>query len=158
MLRTFGSFLFVMLIAVGALYADSDRYYCVGPGYIAFQFGMAAPSKAAYVDSLRPCYEWEGYHDCPERDALFAEKYQQDHQDGPFRDYLPLLAAHRWLCAAEGYDYEKRPAEAARSRAAYARSRAAYARNLAVARASPVLLLRTAGEYLAQRARCFKRD
>ena len=27
---------------------------------------------AAYVDSLRPCYEWEGFHDCPEREASFA--------------------------------------------------------------------------------------
>jgi len=25
-----------------------------------------APQLAVtYVDSLRPCYEWEGYHDCP---------------------------------------------------------------------------------------------
>lgn len=27
-----------------AVYADSDGYYCVGRGYIAYQFGFAAPS------------------------------------------------------------------------------------------------------------------
>ena len=35
-----------------------------------------APALAkAYVDSLKPCYEWEGYHDCPVREAAFAAKY-----------------------------------------------------------------------------------
>ena len=28
-------------LGVGAAYADSDGYYCVGPGYLAYQFGMA---------------------------------------------------------------------------------------------------------------------
>lgn len=32
----------------------------------------APAAAAAYVDQLRPCYEWEGYHDCPEREASFA--------------------------------------------------------------------------------------
>ncbi|MGH7460797.1 MAG: hypothetical protein ACREMA_07185 [Longimicrobiales bacterium] len=139
--------------AVGgeALMVDAERVNYEGRLVAAARDTGVAALAVAYVDSLRPCYEWEGYHDCPERDALFAEKYQQDHPDSPFRDYLPLLAAHRWLCTAEGYDYEKRPVEAARSRAA-------YTRNLAVARASPVLSMRTAGEYLAQRASCFKRD
>jgi hypothetical protein len=30
-------------IMSGTAYADSDGYYCVGHGYIAYQFGFAAP-------------------------------------------------------------------------------------------------------------------
>ena len=54
-----------------------------------------------YVDTLRPCYEWEGFHECPEREAIFAERYLIDHPDTAFAGFLRVLAAHRWLCAAE---------------------------------------------------------
>jgi len=67
----------------------------------------AATLAQDYVTRLRPCYEWEGFHDCPERDASFADEYQAANPNGPFSNYLPLLAAHLWLCAAEGYDYEQ---------------------------------------------------
>lgn len=108
-----------------------------------------APSLArAYVASLRPCYEWEGSHDRPLRDAVFADAYLADNPGSPFREYLPLLAAHRWLCAAEGFDREKRPADAARSRSA-------YEKRVALARQSKDLLIRTAAERLAKRGRCF---
>ena len=43
----------------------------------------AASFAAQYVDDLRPCYEWEGYHDCPEREASFATQYRQTHVGGP---------------------------------------------------------------------------
>ena len=76
-------------------------------------------SHSEYVDALRPCYEWEGFHDCPEREALFAEQHLRDHPDTPFRDLLRVLAAHRWLCAAEGYEYEQKPSEALRARRGY---------------------------------------
>ena len=102
---------------------------------------------AAYVDNLRPCYEWEGFHDCPEREAVFADEYQAAHPNGPFSEYLPLLAAHRWLCAAEGYDYEQQPTEAARSRRN-------YQQRVSTAQKSRVLLIRTAAERLAVRGRC----
>jgi hypothetical protein len=102
----------------------------------------------AYVDRLRPCYEWEGYHDCPEREATFAVEYQAAHPNGPFSEYLPLLAAHRWLCTAEAYEYEKRPEDAARSRRAYEQA-------MSTARQSTTLLVRTAGEELTVRGRCF---
>jgi hypothetical protein len=104
-----------------------------------------APDLAlAYVERLRPCYEWEGYHDCPEREAIFARDYQATHPDGPFREYLPLLEAHRWLCAAEGYDYEKQPEEAARSRREFDRS-------ITAAKRSKSLMVRLAAERLAER-------
>ncbi len=60
----------------------------------------------AYVDTLRPCYEWEGFHDCPEREAIFAERYLIDHPDTAFAGFLRVLAAHRWLCAAKAYQYD----------------------------------------------------
>jgi hypothetical protein len=109
---------------------------------------MAPALARAYVDSLRPCYEWEGFHDCPEREAVFATEYQTAHPGGPFSEFLPLLAAHRWLCAAEGYDYERQPEGAARSRRAYEQA-------ISSARQSTAPLIRLAAEGLTARGRCF---
>jgi hypothetical protein len=103
-----------------------------------------------YVEELRPCYEWEGFHDCPEREALFADAYLERHPNGPFSDYLPLLSGHRWACAADAFDYENRPEDAARSRQI-------SAARLAAARSSRSLLIRTAAEQLARRNRCLTR-
>ncbi len=108
-----------------------------------------APALAlAYVSELKPCYEWEGYHDCPEREARFALNYQAAHPSGPFSAYLPLLAAHRWLCAAEGYEYEKQPEGAARSRNEYEQA-------ISVALESPSLLVRSAAQALKTRGACY---
>jgi hypothetical protein len=101
-----------------------------------------------YVTDLAPCYEWEGYHECPEREALFAASYQAAHPSGPFSQYLPLLEAHRWLCAAEGYNYEKMPAKAEQARGSYQRA-------LAAALASKSMLVRIAARELETRATCF---
>lgn len=102
----------------------------------------------AYVTELRLCYEWEGSSDCPEREATFAAMYLTSHPAGPFSQYLPLLEAHRWLCAAEAYESEKVPAEATRTRNAYEQA-------LSTARRSSSLLVRTAAGELGARARCF---
>ena len=107
----------------------------------------ADPLAVAYVNELRPCYEWEGFHDCPEREAAFAAKYQASHRTGPFSQYLPLLEANRWLCAAEAYESEKAPAEAERTRRAYEQA-------LSVASQSASLLIRTAALEQKTRARC----
>jgi hypothetical protein len=101
----------------------------------------------AYVSDLEPCYEWEGYPECPEREAEFAHEYRARHRDGPFHEFLPLLEAHRWLCTAEGYDYDRAPADAARARHAYRRA-------LAVAERSSSALIRTAAAELAARRSC----
>jgi hypothetical protein len=108
----------------------------------------AASLAAAYVDGLQLCYEWGAYHNCPEAEAVFADQYQTAHPRGLFSQYLPLLSAHRWLCAAEAYEYEKRPSDAARSRGA-------YEERVKTARSSSVLLIRTAADRLAARGRCF---
>jgi hypothetical protein len=100
-----------------------------------------------YVDGLRPCYEWEGMSDCPESEALFAEKYQAAHPAGPFSGYLPLLAAHRWLCVAEVFDTELRPNDATRVRNSSQKW-------LQIAVQSPLRLVRVAAEQLSRRGRC----
>jgi hypothetical protein len=107
-----------------------------------------APSlAAAYVQALGPCYEWEGGPECPEREARFADRYLARHPDGPFAAYLPLLAAHRWICAAEGYEYEQDPRQAARARRS-------FRKRLDRARRSPDALVRVAAAALATRAAC----
>src|SRR5204862_1196683 len=103
-----------------------------------------------YVTDLAPCYEWEGYHDCPEREASFAASYQAAHPAGPFSEYLPLLEAHRWLCAAEGYDYEKVAARAAQARSSYQQA-------LFAALRSKSTLVRIAARELETRTTCFAR-
>lgn len=104
-----------------------------------------------YVDDLRPCYEWEGFHDCPEREAIFAERYVLAHPATPFADFLRLLAAHRWLCTAEAYEYERQPASAARARREYQNA-------LEKALHSDSGLMRVAAEELKSSDRCFASD
>ncbi len=107
----------------------------------------AAALAVEYVDSLRPCYESEGLPDCPEREASFATEYRADNPAGPFSEFLALLAAHRWLCTAEAYEFAKRPDRAMGSRRAFEQASA-------IARQSKGLLVRTAAEELASRKRC----
>ena len=101
-----------------------------------------------YVDTLRPCYEWEGFHECPEREATFAERYLADHPDAPFAGFLRLLAAHRWLCVAEAYEYQRQPGSAAHARHEYQRALA-----IAIKVESP--LMRVAAEELKSSGRCY---
>jgi hypothetical protein len=108
----------------------------------------AARLAMEYVRDLTPCYEWEGFHDCPEREAEFADKYFTVHPVGPFRSYLPLLAAHRWLCAAEAFDYEGKPEDSKRSLEL-------FEVRASVARTSSDALIRAAADRLAERRSCF---
>ena len=100
-----------------------------------------------YVDRLRRCYEWEGLHGCPEHEASFAKQYLAANPNGPFTEYLPLLAAHRWLCTAEAYDYEKQPQDAARSRREFDAA-------IRTARQSTVLLIRAGADALQAGRHC----
>ena len=96
---------------------------------------------------MTPCYEWEGFHDCPEREAKFAEQYLDENRNSPFAEFLPLLAAHRWICAADGYDHEKKPEHAASSRLKFEAA-------LSVAVQSRSALIRSAAEELKVSGRC----
>jgi hypothetical protein len=145
----------------GRLGSEMRMVYNVREGYegklvaSAAVAGAAVPGTARlaqqYVDALRPCYEWEGFHDCPEREALFAEAYLRDHPDTPFRDFLRVLAAHRWLCTAEGYEYEQKPAEALRARRSYEEA-------LKIATDSRSALMTTAANELKASGRCHATD
>ena len=105
----------------------------------------------AYVDTLKPCYEWEALPECPEREATFAERYLVDHPDAPFAGLLRLLAAHRWLCAAEAYEYQQQPGSAGHARHEYQRALA-----IAIKVESP--LMRVAAEELKSSGRCYQPD
>jgi hypothetical protein len=99
-----------------------------------------------YVDAWRRCYEWEGFHDCPEQDARAADSHRAN--PSALAEFLTLLAAHRWLCAAEGYEFEGRPTQGAESRRAF-RNRVA----LAAKARSP--MIRAAAQRLSARGTCF---
>ena len=57
-----------------------------------------------YVDALRPCYEWEWIPRLSEREASLRGTAPARSPETPFRELLRVLAAHRWLCAAEAYN------------------------------------------------------
>ena len=137
--------------------SEMRMVYAAREGYeaklVAAAAGADAPRLAQqYVDALRPCYEWEGFHDCPEREAAFAEQHLRDRPDTPFRELLRVLAAHRWLCAAEAYDYEQKPTDALRARRAYEE-----ALNVALADSRSVLMT-TAARELKASGRCHATD
>jgi hypothetical protein len=135
---------------------EDDMVYDAWAGYERRLAAASADPKApalarAYVDDLRPCYEWEGFHECPEREAAFARAYLQANSRGPFTDYLRLLTAHRWLCAAEAYEYETQPAGAARSRKDYEDA-------ITIAKRSASAMIGMAAQRLVERNSCFSRD
>jgi hypothetical protein len=109
------------------------------------------PLAQQYVDRLRPCYEWESVHDCPEHEAVFAEEYLAQTPDTPFGDFLWLVAAHRWLCTAEAYDHEQKPVDAGRARREFERA-------LTTAEASRSALMRAAARELRVANRCHASD
>ena len=132
--------------------SDEALLYRVMARYEGLLVAFAADPKGRalafeYVDRLRPCYEWEGFHECPEHEASFVKDYLAANPNGPFTEYLPLLAAHRWLCTAEAYDYEKRPQDATRSRHEFDAA-------IQTARQSTAVLIRAGAEALHARRRC----
>lgn len=77
---------------------------------------VLAEEVADFVEGMRPCYEWEGFSDCPLREAEFAEFWIRHHPHSSFAAFLPLFAGNRFLCAAEGFDHEKESAKAVDAR------------------------------------------
>jgi hypothetical protein len=135
-------------MAALARWSYERRLFAVGTG-------DAAAEAARYVAALRPCYEWEGFHDCPEREAVFAERYLKEHPASAFAAYLPLLAAHRWLCAAEAYEDEERSGvPASKQGVGHTRARLSFAQGLPAALASRDPLVRAAAETLKETGAC----
>ena len=56
-----------------AAYADSDGYCCTGPGYLAYQFGLAAPPVGEHRLYVIPVYGGEGV---PEPVVLSLPQFQ----------------------------------------------------------------------------------
>lgn len=102
----------------------------------------------AYADSLAPPYEWEGLPEGPEREAAFADTYRAAHPDSPLAEIVALLAAHRWVCAAEAYQGERKAADEARSHERFVLAAAAAVE-------SKDLLIRTAALRLQEHPVCF---
>lgn len=137
--------------------SEMRMVYAAREGHEAKLFAAASDDGVGklaqvYVEDLRPCYEWEGFHDCPQREAEFAERYLASHPENPFGEILWLFVAHRWLCAAEGYQQEQRPIDAARARRAYESGL-----TTAIAR-SRSALMQTALAELRASGRCYASD
>jgi hypothetical protein len=132
--------------------SEMAMVYAAREGYerklvAASELAGVEPLAQQYVDRLRPCYQWEGFHDCPEHEAIIADQYLAQNPDTPFREFLRLLAAHRWLCTAEAYDYEQKPAGAERARREFERA-------VTTAEASRSALLKAAASELRGTNRC----
>ena len=115
--------------------------------------GDAAAEATQYATALRPCYEWEGFPDCPEREAVFADDYLTAHPTSAFASFLPLLSAHRWLCAAEADEGSIRSGKPTKQ-TAMVHARQTYAARLLTARASPDPLVRFAADTLEETGAC----
>jgi hypothetical protein len=138
-----------MGLAANARWMYAQRLFAVAAG-------DAATEAAEYATALRPCYEWEGFHDCPEREAVFADRYLAAHPSSAFAAYLPLLAAHRWLCAAEGYEREMRSdVPASKQGVGLTRARLSFVQRLEAAGRSRAPLIRCAAATLIERGACF---
>ena len=101
-----------------------------------------------FVEGMRPCYEWEGGSWCPQKEAEFAEYWLKWNETGALRDFLPVFASHRWTCAAEALEGEKKLAQAASARA---RSQQLLAQGLR----SQDPLMRYVARELQKDGRCF---
>jgi len=135
-------------MAALARWRYAQRLFAVAAGDVAVE-------ATQYATALKPCYEWEGFHDCPEAEAVFAERYLAAHPSSAFASYLPLLSAHRWLCAAEGYEYElQSKVPGSKTGVGLVQARVTYAKDLAAARASRDPLIRFVAETLDERGAC----
>jgi hypothetical protein len=132
--------------------SEMRMVYSAREGYEGKLVAAAGPGTERlaqqYVDDLRLCYEWESFADCPEREAVFAEKYLAANPNSPFRELLEMLTAHRWLCVAEAYEREGQ-ADAA------ARARRAHQAQLASSLKAQSPMMRTAARELQTRGRCW---
>jgi hypothetical protein len=136
-------------MVANARWSYEQRLFAIAAGSVETETGR-------YVTALRPCYEWEGFHDCPEREAAFADRYLKEHPSSVFAPYLPLLAAHRWLCAAEAYEYEMTAGvPASKTGVGLTQARVAYADRVQQALRSQDSLVRFAAERLEERGSCF---
>jgi hypothetical protein len=84
MKRTALLFFLLVLVRPASAYADSDGYYCVGPNYIAYQFGLAPPPVAPH--------------------KLYVVRFTDSGFSEPFEVDLPQFQVHGMRCRETGID------------------------------------------------------
>ena len=73
-MKLLGAIVLLVLSALGGtVYADSDGYYCIGRGYLAYQFGFAAPSTRPHRLSV---IRFSGASGIQSPDMLDLPKFQ----------------------------------------------------------------------------------
>ena len=65
-------------------------------------------TAADYASKAKLYYEWEGMSDGPLGEAQFAETFLSANPATPLRSYLLLFLLHRYRCAYECLDFEKK--------------------------------------------------
>ncbi len=73
---------------------------------------MEAPGiekiAAEYARNASIAYEWEGMSDGPMGEAAYAESFLEKNPESPLRPYLWLFLMHRYRCAFEALENEKK--------------------------------------------------
>src|SRR5215475_11977264 len=65
-------------------------------------------AAAEYARSAKLYYEWEGVADSPLDEARYAEEYLERNPATMIKPYLILFLAHRYRCAYECLEFEKK--------------------------------------------------
>jgi hypothetical protein len=81
----------------------------VEKGIVSLINGKGAEKAAAeYARSAKLYYEWEGFADSPLDEAKYAEEYLERNPATMIKPYLILFLAHRYRCAYECLEFEKK--------------------------------------------------
>jgi len=65
-------------------------------------------AAAEYARSAKLYYEWEGFADSPLDEARYADEYIERNPATVIKPYLILFLAHRYRCAYECLEFEKK--------------------------------------------------
>jgi hypothetical protein len=93
----------------GAKVPVCDPGRVVEKGIVSLINGKGAEKVAAdYARGATLYYEWEGVADSPLDEAKYAEEYLERNPSTMIKPYLMLFLAHRYRCAYECLDFEKK--------------------------------------------------
>jgi hypothetical protein len=93
----------------GAKVPVCDPGRVVEKGIVSLINGKGAEKAAAdYARGATLYYEWEGVADSPLDEAKYAEEYLERNPSTMIKPYLMLFLAHRYRCAYECLDFEKK--------------------------------------------------
>src|SRR5262245_28583378 len=93
----------------GAKFPVCDPGRVVEKGIVSLINGKGAEKAAAeYARGATLYYEWEGIADSPLGEAKYAEEYLERNPPTMIKPYLILFLAHRYRCAYECLEFEKK--------------------------------------------------